>query len=160
MKTLLLLAILFFSCLYCSGQEIKKPIFFLNSKQFDIEKNYINPQNIDSITVNKETVEGEIHLYTNPQKLSLVPLESILKEKAGINKVDNNLLVQIDGKYLDDIKGVTIDNTYFIYVNVKVVSDVKYIADKYKALKIVEIELESSERKPKIQIRGEGEFVN
>ncbi len=160
MKTLIVLAMLFFFCLYSNGQEEKKTKFFLNSKQFDIDKNYINPKNIDSIKINKETVDGEIYLYTNPQKLPLISLENILIEKAGINKIDHNLLVRIDGKYINDIEEIKIDKSYFIYIDVKEVSDIKYISDKYKGLKIVEIELESKERKPKIYIRGDREYVD
>ena len=45
-----------------------------------------------------------------------------------------------------------------IYVEVKDIAEVKYLGSGFKKMKIVTIDLEKEERKPKIMIRGENEI--
>ena len=137
------------------GQKLRAPKYFLNSKEFVHEKVYINPMSIDSIIVNKESKNGEIYFYTKSNNLTFLPLEDVLKEFTYIESLDNSILFRINDDYLNDIEGILIDNSYFIYVDVMDVSNAQYLSDDYRDLRIVEIDLEKEERKPIIFIRGD-----
>lgn len=141
------------------GQKDKKPSYYLNSKEFDFEKTYLNPNSINRIRVEKESENGEVYIITKEKNISLMTLSELVKEYTQIKKIDQSTLFKIDGKYIYDINGIEIDQSYFIYVDVIELSNVEYLKNKYKKLKLVEIELESEKREPQIRIRGNNESM-
>ena len=136
------------------GQESKPPKYFLNSKEFSLEKVYLNPTSIDSIRVEKESKNGEVYIFTKHKRLSLIPLKNLIKEYTDIKRIGKSTLFKINDKYIYDIEGIEFDESYFIYVEVVDVSKAQYLNNNYKGLTIVEIDLETEKRKPEIRIRG------
>jgi len=136
------------------GQESKAPKYFLNSKEFNLEKIYLNPVRIDSIRVEKETEDGEVYIFTKEKQISFMPLNDLVKEYTNIKKLDKSTLFKINDKFIYDIDGIEFDKSYFFYVDVIYLSKAQYLNKKNRRLKIVEIDLETKQRKPEIRIRG------
>ncbi|MGM0619703.1 MAG: hypothetical protein ACQETJ_01540 [Bacteroidota bacterium] len=141
------------------AQQNGESIYFLNSREIDFEKTFINPENIDSIYVDKEVENGALHIFTKSKRFEFVTLKNILKKHTDIDTPAHSVLFRINEEYIFDTKGVRIDKSFFIYVKVTDVSQVLYLSDKYNELKIVEIDLEREERKPKFMIRGSREIT-
>ena len=163
MKITTTLVFLILMCISALGQESKAPKYFLNSKEFNLEKIYLNPMSIDSIRVEKETANGEVYIFTKEKHISLMPLKDLVEEYTNIKKLDKSTLFKINDKYIYDIDGIEFDNSYFFYVDVIYFSKTQYLNEKYKRLKIVEIDLETEKRKPEIRIRGnlkKNEYLN
>jgi len=135
------------------GQKDKKPKCYLNSKEFELEKIYLNPNGISTIRVEKESENGEVYIITKEKDISLITLTDLVKKYTHIKRIDQSTLFKIDGKYIYDIDGIEIDQSYFIYVDVIDLAQAEYLKDKHKRLKIIEIDLESKKREPKISIR-------
>ncbi|HET6556231.1 MAG TPA: hypothetical protein VFG54_02890 [Prolixibacteraceae bacterium] len=136
------------------AQQRQDPEVYLNSEQINYPKYYINENRIDSVRIIKESGKGAIYILTNDRKFTSLTLADLLRKHTDIKQMDNTLLFQIQGKIINDIEGVRIDDTYFIYVEVKDLSGVKYLKDSLRGMKIVSIDLEKQERKPVIMIRG------
>lgn len=149
--TFLLLLLIAFSGL---AQQKQDPDFYLNSIKIDYKKVYINENRMDSIRVEKKTVNGAVYILTNDRKFTSITLTDIVKKYTEIKQIDNSILFRIRGKVIEDISGIEIDNSFFIYVDVNNLSEVNYLNDKFRDLKIVSIDLENSERKPSIMLRG------
>jgi hypothetical protein len=141
------------------AQQNGESKYFLNEKEIDFEKTFINHKNIDSIYVDKEVKNGALHIFTKSKQFEFVTLKNILKNHTDINTPAHSVLFRINEEYIFDTKGVRIDKSFFIYVKVTDVSQVLYLSDKFSELKIVEIDLEREERKPKFMIRGSQEFT-
>lgn len=154
MKNLTIL-LLFLICVITGfSQQSQDPVVYLNSELINYPKYYINENRIDSVRVVKESGKGAIYILTKNRKFTSLTLAELLRKHTDLKQMDNTLLFQIKGKIINDIEGVRIDDTYFIYVEVKDLSDVKYLKDSLRGLKIVSIELEKEERKPVFLIRG------
>lgn len=130
------------------------PDYYLNNSKIDLSKTFVNVKSIDSIVVEKETENGEIYLFSKDQDIVLITLVDLLKQHSDLDEMDDSLLFKIDGKYITDIDGLSIDESYFIYVNIIELTDMQYLSERHRALKIVEIELEEEERIPEIRVRG------
>lgn len=152
----LLLVWLILSGFMSFSQERSNPTYYLNSIKFD-KLPLLNTQNIDSILIEKKTANGEIYIYTKNKNIKYLSIDDILKKYTSNNYTNGSVLYRINGKIVDDLKDLRIDDTYFIYVETIKLHDNKYIADKFKELVIVDINLESEERKPNIIIRGNKE---
>jgi hypothetical protein len=152
----LLLSFVFFSGTAQPGED---PVLYLNKKEVSFESiRYLNPANIDSVHVDKSTKNGSIHVFTKEKVKFLTP-EEIVKRYTNLNEPVGSLLFQINNDIVYDISGIKIDASYFIYVEVKNVSEVKYIDEKFRGMKIVVIGLEKEERKPDIRIRGVDKII-
>ncbi|MEQ6120327.1 hypothetical protein [Reichenbachiella sp. MALMAid0571] len=151
MKNYTLSLFLVLVCLHASGQEKETPRVSLNSNEINLSKTYINPVNIDSIRVDKVGKMRGMHLYSND--LVFLSLEEVLETHTEISMSDS-LLFRINGKVVGEIENLRIDQSFFIYIEIEETEDVGYLSNKYNGLKIVNIELEKEERKPKIHIRG------
>lgn len=153
---ILLLSFVFFSG---AAQPKEDPVLYLNEKEVSFETiRYLNPANIDSMHVDKSTKKGSIHIFTKEEVTFLTP-EEIVQQYTNLTEPVGSLLFQINGEFVYDISGVKIDASYFIYVEVKNVSEVKYIDKKFRGIKIVIIGLEKEERKPDIRIRGVDKII-
>lgn len=135
-------------------QQKQVPDIYLNSVKIDLNKFYLNDSSIDSIRVEKKTANGSVYILTKDRKFTSITLTDIVKKYTDIKRIDPSILFRIKGKVIEDTTGVKIDDSYFIYVEVKDLSGVKYLKDSFRDMKIVSIELEKEERKPQIMIRG------
>jgi hypothetical protein len=149
--TFLFLLLIAFSGL---AQQKQDPDIYLNSVKIDLNKVYVNGNSIDSIRVEKKTVNGAVYILTNDRKFTSITLADIVKKYTDIKQIDNSILFRIKGKVIEDTTGVKIDDSYFVYVEVKDLSGVKYLKNSFREMKIVSIDLENSERKPSIMLRG------
>ena len=149
--TFLILLMVAFSGL---AQLKQDPDIYLNSVKIDLDKLYLNENSIDSIRVEKKTVNGAVYILTKDRKFTSSALTDIVKKYTDVKRIDNSILFRIKGNVIEDTTGVKIDDSYFVYVEVKDLSGVKYLKDSFREMKIVSIDLEKSERKPSIILRG------
>ena len=149
--TFLILLLLAFSGL---AQQKQDPDIYLNSVNIDLNKVYLNENSIDSIKVEKKTANGAVYILTKDRKFTSITLTDIIKKYTDIMRIDPSILFRIKGKVIEDTTGVKIDDSYFVYVEVKDLSGVKYLKDSFREMKIVTIDLEKSERKPSIMLHG------
>jgi hypothetical protein len=156
----LLIALLLSSGLFSFGQKYSNPDYYLNSKKVQIENLYLNPWSIDSISVNKKTENGEIYIFTKTRKVNFLSLEDVLKKYTNLSSSSNSVLFRINGNILDDLSNIRIDDSYFIYVETRKLSETQYLAKKFRELVIVEISLEKEERKQVIMIRGNSSILS
>ncbi len=136
------------------AQQKQAPDFYLNSVKIDINKVYLNEKSIDSIRVEKKTENGAVYILTKDRKFTSITLTDIVKKYTNIKRIDPSILFRIKGEVIEDTTGVKIDDSYFVYVEVKDLSGVKYLKDSFREMKLVSIDLEKSERKPQIMLRG------
>ena len=151
MKKILFL-FLFLVSLTVYSQNNQSPGYYLNGSEINFSKVFINPLRIDSLSVDKQTKNGAIYIFTKNKVFTSLSLEEVLKKYTNLTEPNDSLLFRIDGKIIDDISDIKIDDSFFIYVDTKTMSDVKYISDKFKNLTIVNVDLEK-ERKS-IMLRG------
>ena len=150
--------ILVFALSYASAQKSEAPDYYLNNKKVSYnELHYLNYDKIDSIRIDKSSKNGAVYLYAK-EKTKFLTLDNIVKKHTDLKEIDSTLLFQINNDIVYDISNIKIDTSYFIYVEVKYVSEVDYIDEKLKKMKIVIIDLEKEERKPEIMLRGNNEL--
>lgn len=142
----------------CFSQQKQSTDFYLNSVKIDLQKVYINDPRLSSVNVEKKSANGSVSIFTKDSLFTYLTLTDILRKYTHLKTDENSILFQIKDKVVQDTVGVKIDDSYFIYVDVINLSDVKYLKDKFKQIKIVRIDLDKWERKPEIRIRG-NEFV-
>ena len=83
-----------------------------------------------------------------------------LKKYANISGFNDSLIFKINGKLIEDSTSIIIDDTYFVYVTVDKLSDVKYISKQFRNLKIVNVDLETKKREPVIYIKGNNDIID
>jgi len=153
MKNLNFLFLLLLS-ISCFAQQKQNPDFYLNSVKVDLNKVYINEPRLSSVNVDKRSANGSVSIFTKDSLFTYLTLTDILRKYTRLKTDESSILFQIQDKVVQDTVGVKIDASYFIYVDVINLSDVKYVKDKFKQMKIVRIDLDKWERKPEIRIRG------
>lgn len=151
--------LLSFSFLSVSGQKRPDPTYYLNSAIFDINKVYLNPIRIDSISVNKDTPGGKLFVFTKQRSFTYLTLNDILQKYTKLDINSNSILFKINGNVINDVSDIKIDDTYFIYVKTDSLSKVKYVGKKFRTLILVSIDLDKAERKPEIYLRGNQDFM-
>jgi hypothetical protein len=135
------------------AQQNNNPTYYLDSIRIDIKKDFLNPQNIKAINIKKETPGGEVYI-TSKEKIEFQSLSDVLKKNANINEISDNVVIKINNKQYDDISDIKIDKTFYIYVQTDSLAKTDYINEKFRDLIIVNIDLESKERKPQVMLRG------
>ena len=98
------------------GQKNDEPFYYLNSKQIDLKKVYLNPMRLDSINIQRQTQFGEVLMFTKNSEFSFYRLTDILKKYANISGFNDSILFKINGKLIEDTTSIIIDDTYFVYV--------------------------------------------
>ncbi len=150
MKTIITtIAILISFNLMCQ----QEPDYYLNSKKVDLNKFYISSENIDSVFVRKDNPNGAIYIYVKNENFLTVE-ELLEKYDSGI-KIDGSFLLMINNEPVDDLSGIRIDSSYFIYIELNKLLQVAYLDKKYRELKILNIYLEDEKRSEEIRIRGQ-----
>lgn len=157
--SILIMITLMFNNVMSYGQVNNEPTYYLNSKQFDLHKVFLNPTSIDSMAITKNHPNGEILIFTKHREFNFLTLDDVLTKYTNIGQRNNSILFRINGEIIEDTSGIKIDNTYFIYVDTKKLTGVKYLGHKFQSLIIVSIDLEKEKRKPVIYIRGNEEFL-
>jgi len=131
--------------------------YFLNSNQIekkDLNLNYINPMNIDSLNIYKKNGVGYCYIKTKNNTINYISVDDILKKYTTLNCSSGNVLIIIKDKIIDNLSDIRIDDTYFIYVKTDKLSENQYLSDNFRELVIVNISLETKERKTGIRLRG------
>lgn len=154
----LLIFILLISVLTAASQKIGTPNHYLNNKKIDFEKTFLNLQNLDSIYVDRSVKNGAIYAFTD-EEVKFLTLADIVIQYTNLKSIDSTFLFEINDKTLDDISGVSIDNSFYIYIEVTGLSRTNYIHKKFNDLKLIRIDLEQEKRKPNIRIRGDNNTV-
>jgi hypothetical protein len=154
------LIIQYFNCVIIFGQSHHDSVILLNSKPIDFKKVYLNPQRIVSVDVMKNSVNGPVLIFTKDTVFTFYRLVDIVKKYANINGQSDSLLFRINGRMIEDTTSIKIDDTYYVYVETEKLSTIKYLANKFHNLVIVNIDLESEIRKPVIRIRGNEQILN
>jgi len=155
MKKLFLILFCLISLISYS-QERHNQTFYLNGKVIDFENVYINPMNIDSLFVEKQTDVGEVYLYTTKQ-IEYINLDSVLQSHTTLDKEQNNILYIIADKVIKCESKVLIDKSFFIYVKTNFLDEVEYLDESLKGLIIVNISLKSEKQ---IRIRGDKKAID
>lgn len=154
--SLLILILLVFISANLFSHDKKELIYFLNDKPIDFNKVYLNPKRVDSLHVDK----GKASVYTKDRVFTYHSLSDVLERYTdGVGKADS-ILFRIDKNIVKDTTSIKIDDTYFIYVDVESLKEVKYLTGQFRNLKIVNIDLVSEKRKPQIRIRGNKELLH
>jgi hypothetical protein len=115
---------------------------------------YLNPMNIDSLNVYKKDGVGYIYIKTKKNKINYISVDDILKKYTTLNRSSGNVLIIIKDEVIDNLSDIRIDDTYFIYVKTKKLIENQYLSDNFRELVIVNISLETKERKTGIKLRG------
>ncbi len=146
--------------LNCYGQKISEPSYYLNSKQIDLKKVYLNPMRLDSMDIQKKTQFGEVYMFTKNRQFSFCRLTHVLKNYTNINGFNDSVVFKINGKLIEDTTSIIIDDTYFIYETTDRLNNVKYISKQFRNLTIVNVDLETKKREPVIYIRGNNDIMD
>jgi len=146
--------------LNCYGQKISEPLYYLNSKQIDLKKVYLNPMRLDSIDIQKKTQNGEVYMFTKNRQFSFCRLTDVLKNYTNLNGFNDSIIFKINGNLINDTTSIIIDDTYFVYVTVDKLFSVKYISKQFCNLMIVNVDLETKKRDPVINIRGNNDIID
>lgn len=152
---LTLITILILFVFLANAQNPVQPKYTLNGQEISFEKTFINPSSIDSISIVKTASQATIQLFSKHANISFLTLQDVVKTYTDFSRIDSSMLFCIKNKLIDDISEISIDSSYFIYVNISHLSNSQYLENKYKNLKIIEIDLEKEKREPVIHIRGE-----
>lgn len=151
----LFIIFLLMSCSVVFAQKKMKPMCFLDSTLIDIQKVYFNPNQIESINVVKNDSVGKLFMKMKQGISSYLTLNDILKKYTTLDLSKNSILFRIDGKVIDDITDIKIDDSFFIYVDTFSLEKNQYLDAKFKPLYIVDIALEKEERQIPIKLRGD-----
>jgi hypothetical protein len=143
------------SCSEIFAQKKIETRHFLDSTLIDIQKVYFNPKQIESINVVKNESVEKIFIKTKQGSSNYLTLNDVLKKYTTLDLSMNSILFRINGKVIDDITGIKIDDSFFIYVDTASLAKNQYLDDKFKPLYIVDIALEKEERKIPIILRGD-----
>lgn len=136
------------------GQKPKTPDYYINSEKVDFSKIFLNPISVDSLTISKKTENGAVFIFTK-SSFNLLSLDDVLRKNNALNTSSKNVVIRIDGKIINDITNLMIDDSYFVYIETERLKDVNYITEKFRELIIINISLESKERKHQIIIKGQ-----
>jgi hypothetical protein len=142
------------------GQKNDEPFYYLNSKRIDLDRVYLNPLRLDSISVQRQTQSGKVLMFTKNSEFSFYRLPDILKKYTNISGLNDSVLFKINGKLIEDTTSIIIDDTYFVYVTTDKLNSVKYISRQFRNLTIVNIDLETKRREPVIYIRGNNDILD
>ena len=155
------IALILFCLLYLTsyGQDKNNPHIYLNFEEIDLEHVFINPMNIDSMRVEKVTKVGEIYIKTK-SNIDFIVLDDVLKKYTQLDKDENKILFIIQDKIVTSESKVRIDNSFFIQVNTKSLSEVDYLDEIYKQMFIVDIFLSKEKIDPKIYLRGDRKIID
>ena len=141
------------------AQRTQSPEYNLDGHKFSWENTYLNPDNIDSMHVDRTTPGGTIFIYSKKiPGMQFLSITDVVNQFTDFDEVDDRMIFFIKDKLINDISKIKIDKSYFIYVETDALSSIEYISEEHKDLTIIRIDLERVIRKPKIYIRGENEF--
>jgi hypothetical protein len=142
------------------AQTNQSPKYFLNGKEIDWDTVFINPKNIKSINIEKETPNGEIYIVTNGIIWKHKSLEKLLLPVYNNMQIYDKSITPIfviEGKVINNPEVIEIDDTYFPDATLKSLSNVQGISGDCKKLVLVDIKL-ADDQKAFIRLRGTNVF--
>ena len=157
--SILTILILIGTNLFCQEND-KEPFYYLNSKRVEFSKVFINPMNIDSVNIDKRTENGKVFIYLKNSESIYYTLADILNNHTKIKDTTDSIIFRINNELIQDTTSIKIDDTYFIYVNVECLTNVKYLPEQLRNLIIVNIVLETKKRAPQTYIRGNRKLLD
>lgn len=125
---------------------------YINSIKVDDTRDYyIKGSNYDTVYLGSESGKGIIYIKT--KNIYYLSLADVLKKHIEIENTAGSIVYKVNGRCIENKETVKIDSSFFIYVYPEEFTEVKYIDEKYRDLKIVNIFLSDTLRKPKIMLR-------
>jgi hypothetical protein len=155
MKSRLLLFILIInipSFIFC--QINNPPKVYLNGKEFRWNNTFVNPNNIGSMNVKKDTANAEIFIKTKDGKWKYKSLKKFVMSFSNYKQIydqSTTPIFIIDGTLITNPDSVRIDASYFGEAKISKLSNVKGVPEQCKNLIFVNIKLS---KEPIIYIRG------
>lgn len=156
---ILIFTMLFLLVSFVYGQKTKTPDYYINSVKVDFSKTFLNPSSVDSLSISKKTENGAVFIFAK-SNFKLVSLDDVLRKNNALNTSSKNVVIRINGQIINDISNLKIDDSYFVYIETERLKDVNYITEKFRELIIINILLESKERKPQIMLKGQKDPLN
>lgn len=118
MKKNILFFTLFIVSFSLQSQNKEKPVLVINQTQkMDVDATFINKNRIESIDMGRN-VNNEVHIELKTKKFTFLTLKDVLKKYSSIKEIDNSMIFKINGKIIEGIENVKIDDTYSIDVSV------------------------------------------
>ena len=127
-----------------------KPFVFLNSEQIDLNKIYVNPENIDSVFLTHKSNNGEINIVTKQKLFAVLTINEIINKFTRFKSISDSIIISIDNDLISDVSGIKIDGTYTINIKTEPLNNVKYLPKEFKNLTLINILL----GKPQIHLKG------
>ncbi len=156
MRALVLLFLIFVPNLI-SGQLSRPAKVFLNSQLISLDSVFINPQNVESINVKKDSDGGQVIIKTKNPVWKYKTIDELIKTTSFYSQVilDKSItpVFYINTKLIVKKSDAKIDSSYFAYVTLKKLSEIESLKKSCKKLIFVEIILTSTEPQPEIFIR-------
>ena len=136
------------------------PTYYIDSQAVNFTKVYLDVNNIKSLSVVKDaisvTTSGSIYITMKQPFVSFLTLANLTSNQQ--LSPSEHILYIIDDKLLKDTTGVRIDPTFLSQVSVFNMSDVNYIGDGSKDMKMLIVRTKTTpapaDGKGTIRIRG------
>ena len=142
------------------AQENRNPKYVYNSVEINTENIFISPLSIDSIKVDKYFFpNGKISMFSSHDLSNFITVQEVIFTNTEIEKITNNLIIKINGKIVNEISNIKIDNNLYQYVTLEKTKNIEYLDEKYRNIIIINIDLEFKKRKPNIIIRGSDNYL-
>ena len=149
----LLLSIIFcFSYFLGNSQDSKEITWLLNGKEINIEQVFINPNNIDSMKVEKLDGRGIVRLFSKKQ-IEFTTLEQIISKKTELIYNPQDMVFFVDGKLAKQPDNVLIDSFFYIKAIVNRMDEVEGVSDVFKDFIVIDIQL-YKKKEDSIRLRG------
>lgn len=154
------LAILFLLIIPHLGfaQNLKQPVYYLNNVPFTFDSVFLDPNNIQSMNVKKDKPGGEIYITTKNQPWEYYTIDGLIKTTPQYSQISDKSIEPvyiINGKVINKKSDSKIDKTYFAKVSIGKLSNVSGLSGKSKKIVIVNIELTNKDPKLDIRLRGD-----
>ena len=153
MKTVLLIILVLYPPSLAFSQN-PMLTYYINGVEVNFENIFINPNCIESMTVKKETTNGELYIVTKEREWKYKSLEMFVKSLYNYKQIFNDSVIpifMIGKNVIANPDSVRIDSSYFGEATINRLSNVKGVSEACKRLIVVYIKLAD---KPIIYIRG------
>jgi hypothetical protein len=154
MKRIIILFYLSVSWPFIFAQETTQVEYLLNGKKVNFDQVFINPHNIESIYINKESQPYEIQITTKTKEWESISLDKFLKIFSPRDQLYLKLATPIfivDDQVIEYPDSIKIDSTYYGEVKFQSLSNIKDVPWECKNLTLVRIKLSGT---PIIHLRG------
>jgi hypothetical protein len=163
MKKLILICLTAFYGLFSQAQNALEPSCYLDSQSVNLKKVYVNPGNISSIRVVKDSIgvgsNGSVYIFLKQHWNEFLSLSDVIRiNLPGL--ANKKLLFVIDGNVIKDTAGARIDPSFTTNIYALSINDLPFHCDANAYTDIVIIDMAPrkpinfQEAKPMLRIRG------